>query len=210
MSIDISRSYEAYYTNMFLDMKKEGKQSSEVKTNIAENRKDIFTEEKFNWEKLDITKRVVVIGSATEFSSTKADIMKDIRETKGSYDYSDVINTAGYIYAKLYADIEKRYEEHPEYYYKSDGTPATKEEEIIWLDQEYESEIAWQKSIAKIAAEREKFLGNIAEVPKEEINGIEDDFYEARKRYMDLYQEDKTALSLQDFYFSSVKSFKWL
>lgn len=121
-----------------------------------------------------------VCRSVTKLSDTIVNILKDIKEEKGDYEYKDVVNAAGSAYAKLYAEIEKRYEDSTVHYFKSDGTSASMEEEIAWLDEEYEAKIALEKSSAKIAALREKFLGNITEIPTKEIEKIADDFYEAR------------------------------
>lgn len=85
---------------------------------------------------------------------TRAEILKEIREEKGTYDYSDIVNACGLSYVKLYAGIEERYENGSEQYYKPDGTLLTKQDEIDWLDKEYENEIAWQKACAKGKAQR--------------------------------------------------------
>lgn len=75
-----------------------------------------------------------VMQSATSFSDTRTEILKGIREEKGQYSYSDVVNACGLSYAKLYFEIEQRHEDEQEQYYKADGTSMTKEEEIEWLD----------------------------------------------------------------------------
>ena len=127
-----------------------------------------------------------VCRSVTKLSDTMADILKDIREEKGGYEYKDVVNAAGSAYAKLYAEIEKRYEDPTVHYFKPDGTSVTMEEEIAWLDDEYEAKIALEKSTAEIAALREKFFGNIAEIPYQKIERIADDFYEARYKALSI------------------------
>ena len=122
----------------------------------------------------------------TKLSDTIADILKNIREEKGAYEYKDVVNAAGSAYAKLYAEIEKRYEDPTVHYFKQDGTPVTMEEEIAWLDDEYEAKIALEKSTAEIAALREKFWGNITKIPYHKIERIADDFYEARYKALSM------------------------
>ena len=100
-----------------------------------------------------------VVHSVTSFSDMRAGILKEIREEKGQYDYTDVVNACGLSYARLYSEIEERYKNGNEQYYKSaGGTPWTKEE-IEWLDMQYEQEVAWQKSCARIAARDRSFRG---------------------------------------------------
>lgn len=96
-----------------------------------------------------------VVHSVTSFSDMRAGILKEIREEKGQYDYTDVINACGLSYARLYSEIEQRYKN--EQYYKVDGTPLTKEDEIEWLDMQFEQEVAWQKSCARITAQGRSF-----------------------------------------------------
>ena len=97
-----------------------------------------------------------------------------------------------------------------EWYKSVGGAELTLEEELEWLDNEFEQQIAWEKSCAKSAAEIQKYCrAEIPEVPYEEIEGIEDDLYEARNRYLDLYHKDNTNLVLQNFCFHSVRSFRW-
>ena len=132
-----------------------------------------------------------VVHSVTSFSDMRAGILKEIREEKGQYDYTDVVNACGLSYARLYSEIEERYKNGNEQYYKSaGGTPWTKEE-IEWLDMQYEQEVAWQKSCARIAARGQVFQGNIPEVPTKEIEELEDSFYQAKDAYIKLYQESK-------------------
>ena len=116
-----------------------------------------------------------VVHSVTSFSDMRAGILKEIREEKGQYGYSDVVNACGLSYARLYSEIEQRYEN--EQYYKVDGTPLTKEDEIEWLDIQFEQEVAWQKSCARITAQGQVIQGNIPEMPTEEMEELEDSFY---------------------------------
>lgn len=116
-----------------------------------------------------------VVQSAASLSDMRAGILKEIREEKGQYGYSDVVNACGLSYARLYSEIEQRYEN--EQYYKVDGTPLTKEDEIEWLDMQFEQEVAWQKSCARITAQGQVIQGNIPEMPTEEMEELEDSFY---------------------------------
>ena len=146
-----------------------------------------------------------VIHGTMEFFEVSGSMLK------GNYDYSDIINAKGLAYAKLYAEIQKRHADPNVKWYKSvGGAELTLEEELEWLDNEFEQQIAWEKSCAKSAAEIQKYCrAEIPEVPYEEIEGIEDDLYEARNRYLDLYHKDNTNLVLPNFCFHSVRSFRW-
>ena len=132
-----------------------------------------------------------VVQSAASLSDMRAGILKEIREEKGQYGYSDVVNACGLSYARLYSEIEQRYEN--EQYYKVDGTPLTKEDEIEWLDIQFEQEVAWQKSCARITAQGQVIQGNIPEMPTEEMEELEDSFYQAKDAYMKLYRENRRA-----------------
>lgn len=154
-----------------------------------------------------------VTQSATSFSDTRAEILKEIREEKGQYDYSDVVNACGLSYAKLYSEIEQRYENEQEQYYKADGTLLTKEAEIEWLDLQYDQEVAWQKSCAKIAAQGQIFQGHISEMPTKEIEELEDSFYQSKEAYMKLYQEcrqTENPLALQRYMFGNRQMYAML
>ena len=154
-----------------------------------------------------------VVHSVTSFSDMRAGILKEIREEKGQYDYTDVVNACGLSYARLYSEIEERYKNGNEQYYKSaGGTPWTKEE-IEWLDMQYEQEVAWQKSCARIAARGQVFQGNIPEVPTKEIEELEDSFYQAKDAYMKLYRENRRAerpLVLQNYMLGSSRMYEML
>ena len=128
-----------------------------------------------------------VVQSAVSLSDMRAGILKEVREEKRQYGYSDVVNACGLSYARLYSEIEQRHEN--ERYYKADGTPLTKEEEIEWLDMQYEQEVEWQKSCARIAAQGQFIQGNIPEMPTKEIEELEDSFYQAKDTYMKLHRE---------------------
>ena len=155
-----------------------------------------------------------VVHPITSFSDIRAGILKEIREEKGQYDYSDVVNACGLSYARLYSEIEERYKNGNEQYYKSaGGTPWTKEEEIEWLDMQYEQEAAWQKSCARIAAQRQVFLGLIPEMPTKEIEELENSLYQAKDAYMKLYRESRQTgkpLALQNYMFGNSRMYEML
>ena len=154
-----------------------------------------------------------VVHSVTSFSDMRAEILKEVREEKGQYDYSDVVNACGLSYARLYSEIEERYKNGNEQYYKSaGGTPWTKEE-IEWLDMQYEQEVAWQKSCARVAARGQVFQGNIPEVPTKEIEELENSLYQAKDAYMKLYRENRQAerpLVLQNYMFGNSRMYEIL
>ena len=152
-----------------------------------------------------------VMQSATSFRDMRAGILKEVREEKGQYGYSDVVNACGLSYAILYSEIELRHGN--EQYYKTDGTPLTKEEEIEWLDMQYGQEVEWQKSCARIAAQGQAFQGNIPETPTKEIEELEDAFYQARDAYRKLYHESKQdgkSFALQNFVFGNSRMYEML
>lgn len=129
------------------------------------------------------------VQSATSFSDMRAGILKEVREEKGQYGYSDVVNACGLSYAKMYAGIEQHHQNVK--YYKTDGTPLTKEEEIEWLDMQYDQEVALQKSCVRIAAQGQVIQGEIFEMPTKEMEELEDRFYQAKDAYMKLYRESR-------------------
>ncbi len=152
-----------------------------------------------------------VVQSAASLSDMRTGILKEVREEKGQYGYSDVVNACGLSYARLYSEIEQRHES--EEYYKADGTLLTKEEEIEWLDMQYEQEVAWQKSCARIAAQGQVIQGNIPEMPTKEIEEWEDSFYQAKDAYVKLHRESGQVgkpLVLQNYIFGSGRMYKVL
>lgn len=155
-----------------------------------------------------------VVHPITSFSDIRAGILKEIREEKGQYDYSDVVNACGLCYARLYSEIEERYKNGNEQYYKSaGGTPWTKKEEIEWLNIQYEQEAAWQKSCARIAAQGQAFQGKIPEIPTKEIEELEDSLYQAKDFYMKLYWESRQTgkpLALQNYVFGNSRMYEML
>jgi len=152
-----------------------------------------------------------VVQSVASLSDMRAGILKEIREEKGQYGYHDVVNACGLSYARLYSEIELRHEN--EQYYKTDGTPLTKEEEIEWLDMQYGQEVEWQKSCARIAAQGQAFQGNIPKTPTKEMEELEDAFYQARDAYMKLHRESRQTgkpLVLHNYMFGNSQMYEML
>ena len=173
--------------------------------------RDSLEVSKLNREIITDKIKHTVMQSATSFSDMRAGILKEVREEKGQYGYSDVVNACGLSYARLYSEIELRHGN--EQYYKTDGTPLTKEEEIEWLDMQYGQEAEWQTSRARIAEQGQAFQGNIPETPTKEIEKLEDAFYQARDAYMKLYHEskqDEKPLALQNFVFGKSRMYEML
>jgi len=155
--------------------------------------------------------------SVTLFSDTKAEILKEVREGKGQYGYSEVVNACGLAYAKLYSEIEQRHENEQEQYFDYDGTPLTKEEEIEWLNMEYEREVAWEKSCARVALQGQIFRGHIPKMTAKEISGVieelEDSLYQAKDAYLKLHRENKQSgnpLVLQNYMFGNKRMYEML
>lgn len=173
--------------------------------------RDSLEVSKLNREIITDKIKHTVMQSATSFRDMRAGILKEVREEKGQYGYSDVVNACGLSYARLYSEIELRHGN--EQYYKTDGTPLTKEEEIEWLDMQYGQEVEWQTSCARIATQGQAFQGNIPETPTKEIEKLEDAFYQARDAYMKLYHEskqDEKPLALQNFVFGKSRMYEML
>ena len=171
--------------------------------------RDSLEVSKLNREIITDKIKHTVMQSATSFRDMRAGILKEVREEKGQYGYCDVVNACGLSYARLYSEIELRHGN--EQYYKTDGTPLTKEEEIEWLDMQYGQEAEWQTSRARIAEQGQAFQGNIPETPTKEIEKLEDAFYQARDAYMKLYHEskqDEKPLALQNFVFGKSRMYE--
>ena len=166
-----------------------------------------------NREKIMEKIKHTAMQSATSFSDMRAGILKEVREKRGQYGYSDVVNACGLSYAKLYSEIEQLHEKEQERYYNADGTLLTKEEEIEWLDMQYEQEVEWQKSCARIAAQGQAFQGNIPKTPTKEMEELEDAFYQARDAYMKLHRESRQTgkpLVLHNYMFGNSQMYEML
>lgn len=212
MSISVS-NYPVYLpNNLKLNrecLKSQGSQGEDAK---------VFHRDSLEISKLSKKREILVDKikhtvpqSATSFSDTRAGILKGVREEKGQYGYSDVVNACGLSYARLYSEIEQRHEN--EQYYKADGMPLTKEEEIEWLDMQYEQEVAWQKSCARIAAQGQVIQGNIPEMPTKQMEELEDSLYQAKDAYMKLYRESRQAgrpLAMQNYMFGNSRMYEIL
>lgn len=223
MAVGITNNYSSYAANYTETRKKADKDTTaKVKTDTpAGKEQKAFQRDTIEISQLSKNREALmdkightVVHSATSFSDTRAEILEEVREEKGQYDDSDVVNACGLSYAKLYSEIEERYKNGNEQYYKStDGKTWTREEEIKWLDMEYEQEVEWQKSCARIAARREVFLGHISKMPTWEIEELEDSLYQARDAYMKLYREnkqDRSPLTLQNYIFGNSQMYERL
>ena len=147
--------------------------------------------------------------------------LDNIKEQKGAYNGSDMLNAYGYTYARLYADIDEKYENGDELWFDLSGKPLTKEEaktkEIEELNKGYDAAVGWAAMCAESAAWCQKMRDQNAqaqnldkptqEIPETQRKDIEEmkrAFYEARDRYMELYEECKhtgNLLTKQDYIF---------
>lgn len=78
---------------------------------------------------------------------------------------------------------------------------------------QFEQEVAWQKSCARITAQGQVIQGNIPEMPTEEMEELEDSFYQAKDAYMKLYRENRRAerpLVLQSHMFGNSQMYQIL
>lgn len=152
-----------------------------------------------------------VVHPVTSFSDMRAGILKGIKEEKGQYDHSDVVNACGLSYARIYSEIEERYKNGNEQYYKSaDGTSWTKEEEIEWLDMQYEQEVEWQKACARVAIQGQICRGHIPEMTAKEISGVIEELdeclYQAKDAYMKQHRGNRqngNPLAMLNFVFGN-------
>lgn len=151
------------------------------------------------------------------FGNELAETLKEVREGTGQYGYSEVVNACGLTYAKLYSNIEQRYENEQAQWYDQTGTPLTKEEEIEWLNMQYESQVAWHKACARVALQGQVCGGHISDLTTKEISEVteelEDIFYQAKDAYMKLYQENKQSgsiLTLQNYMFGNSQIYEIL
>ncbi len=161
---------------------------------MSNNSQKVNALETLSVEKREAAKKIrdrinnTVVNSVTIFADKRAGLLREIREEKGAYNCNDIVNTSGFCYAELYSEVEKRHENSKEQLFKLDGSLLTKEDEIQWLDDLYENDVRWQISCVNIAAQREKYLGHIEEIPKKEIEQYEACFFDAKKTYMDIYK----------------------
>lgn len=155
--------------------------------------------------------------SVVLFGNELAETLKEVKEGTGQYGYSEVVNACGLTYAKLYSDIEQRYENEQEKWYDQTGTPLTREDEIKWLNLQYESQVAWHKACAKVALQGQVSRGLISDLTTKEISEVteelEDIFYQAKDAYMKLHQENKQSgsiFTLQNYIFGNSRMYEML
>lgn len=149
--------------------------------------------------------------------------LHNIKEQKGTYNGSDMLNSYGYTYARLYGEIEQKYENGDELWFDRTGKPLTREEakekEIEELNKGYEMAVDWAASCANIMAglqrthwssvsgpaqNYDKPAQEVPETRQRDLVEMKRAFYEARERYMELYRECKRKgepLTRQDYVF---------
>ena len=147
-----------------------------------------------------------IIHTPSWFSDEVGEELQKIKEEKGTYSGSDILNAYGFTYARLYAEIEQRYENGNEQWFGLGGESLTKEKEIEALNKTYESAVDWATKCAEVMAGIQSMawtsLNNptqnsdrpAPEAPKPEQKDIEEmkrAFYEIRDKYMELYRESK-------------------
>lgn len=137
--------------------------------------------------------------TSTWFFEAAGEVLQKAKGEKEEYDGTDVVNSYGLAYGRLYEEIEKRYENSKEQWFDMDGTPLTKEKEMEYLNTAYEYAVAFQVSSARVMAGWRLLNGQMQEVPQREevsqrdIEGLKNVFYRSRDRYKDLYEESKVA-----------------
>ena len=147
-----------------------------------------------------------IIHTPSWFSDEAGEELQKVKEEKGTYNGSDVLNAYGFTYARLYAEIEQRYENGSEQWFGLGGEPLTKEKEIEELDKAYESAVDWATKCAEVMAGIQNMdwtsLHNpikesdrpALEAPKPEQKDLEETkraFYALRDKYMELYRRSK-------------------
>ena len=146
-----------------------------------------------------------IIHTPTWFSDEAGKELQKIREEKGTYNGSDILNAYGFTYARLYAEIEQRYENDKEQWFGLGGEPLTKEAEIEELNKAYESAVDWATKCAEVMAGIQNMdwtsLHNptqesdrpTSEVPKPEQKDLEEmkrAFYAVRDKFMTFHIEE--------------------
>ena len=126
--------------------------------------------------------------SSTWFYEAAGEILEQVKEEKGNYDGTDIVNAYGLAYARLYDEMEKRYEDSGEQWFDIDGTPLTKEKEMEYLDKFYEEAVAFRVSSAKVMAGLRQLSGQTQEAPQKDMEAPERAFYRSRDKYLDLYK----------------------
>lgn len=147
-----------------------------------------------------------IVRTATWFSQEVGKDLQEIKEEKGEYNGSDLLNSYGSTYARLYAEIEQRYENDDAQWFGLGGEPLTKEKEIEELNRAYDSAAVWAAECAEVMADIQNMeytslldpaQGNDRSAPevlkpeKKDLDEMKRSFYEARDKYMELYGECK-------------------
>ena len=147
-----------------------------------------------------------IIHTPSWFSDEAGKELQKVKEEKGEYDGSDVLNVYGFTYARLYDEIEQRYENGDEQWFGLGGEPLMKEKEIEELNKAYESAVDWAAKCAEVMVDiqnmdwisihnpTQKSDRPTPEAPKQGQKDLEEmkrAFYETRDKYMGLYRECK-------------------
>lgn len=141
-----------------------------------------------------------IVYTATGFLETAGEALQEAKGEKEEYDGSDVVNSYGFAYGTLYGEIEKRYEDSKEQWFDMDGTPLTREKEMVYLDTAYENAVAFQVSSARVMAGLGHHNGQMQEATQRDIDGLKNVFYRSRDRYKDLYEESKATGEPMNFH----------
>ena len=132
-----------------------------------------------------------IVHTSTWFFEAAGEALQMAKGEKEDYDGTDVVNAYGFAYAKLYDEIEKRYETSKEQWFDIDGTPFTKEKEMEYLNAAYENAVAFQVASAKVMAGLRHLNGQIPKVPEKDVEELEKVFHHSREQYRDLYRESR-------------------
>lgn len=147
-----------------------------------------------------------IIHTPTWFSDEAGEELQKVKEEKGEYNDSDVLDAYGFAYVRLYAEIEQRYKNGNGQWFGLGGEPLTKEEEIAELNKAYESAVDWTAKCAEVMADIRNMDWTslhsptqnpdrpASEAQKPEQKDLEEmkrAFYETRDQYMELYREGK-------------------
>lgn len=147
-----------------------------------------------------------IIHTPSWFSDEAGKELQKVKEEKGEYNDSDVLDAYGFAYVRLYAEIEQRYKNGNGQWFGLGGEPLTKEEEIAELNKAYESAVDWTTKCAEVMTDIRNMDWTslhsptqnpdrpASEAQKPEQKDLEEmkrAFYETRDQYMELYREGK-------------------
>lgn len=154
--------------------------------------------------RLDIAEQRLMPNYMQEIWKYRGSILTEIREKRGSYDYSEIVDATGCAYAQCYEDIEEKYAGS----LMKNG--QTKEEELEELDRAYQYITDFDTANARVRAGIEKFKGNLAEVQESDLEAYRDSFHKAKEQYVNRYREKKEPVTLQNYRFELPRLFEQL